>query len=143
MKSTFTKVGAKLLCAAVLAQTLTSATPAFAQSEAISESAQASSLAAASVLAAPILLFAAGANVVVAGIEIVGQTALVTLRAVGRAGVQVVRVAAQSLRAVGAGVGTAVTIAAHSAGALLSIGGEVILFVPNVAAVALLHSSRS
>jgi hypothetical protein len=113
--------------------------PAAAQSGA---SAQASAISLApSVEVASIALEAlpAGSNLVVRGVEVVGESVFVTVAASAEAASFVVELTASAIAAAGLVVGATVSVVVVSGGFLLVAAGEALCFIPDAATRALIH----
>ena len=98
--------------------------------------------ASAAVVALPVALSVSGAVLVVKSVELSARGALCVLERASD-GVQVsVEIAARGVERTSMVVGTTVQVAVIGTGAVLSIAGEAIAFVPNEIGRALLHNER-
>jgi hypothetical protein len=127
----------RFLASALLGLSIT--LPAAAQSDAAS---QASAISVApSVELASIAMEAlpAGSKLLVKGVEIVGESVLVTVAAAAEGVSFVVEMTAQAARAMSITAGMVVSVVVVSGGYLLSVAGEVLAFIPDASTRALIH----
>jgi hypothetical protein len=94
------------------------------------------------VVAGSVLTVFAAGSLVVESVELVGDGAVVVLKAAGDGSKATVQFSGKALEGVSVAAGTAVDVVAMSAGHALVVSGKVIAFLPNEAGKALLHHSR-
>jgi len=82
-------------------------------------------------------------SLVVAAIEPVGESVVITLRTASDAGAVSVEVSATTAREAALSAGTAVSAVAEATGYLLVASGKMLAFIPNEVGRELLHHSRS
>lgn len=98
--------------------------------------------ASAAVVALPVALSATGAVLVIKSVELSARGTLCVLERASDGAQVSVEIAARGVERTSLVVGNTVQIAVIGAGAVLSIAGEAIAFVPNEIGRALLHNER-
>jgi hypothetical protein len=94
------------------------------------------------VVAGSVQLIQASTQLVVAGLETVGESTVVVLRGASEAATVSVQMSAQLAREASLAAGTAVRVVAESVGHALYVGARLIAFIPNEIGRALIHHSR-
>lgn len=126
----------------LLVLTLSLLQPARAQSTTASEASGLSLLPVAVSVAAPVMLFSAGAVLVVAAVESTAQGSVWVLERSSDGARASVRFTGQVLGGAALSIGTAVAVTAIGSGYVLSAAGEAIAFVPNEIGASLLYNER-
>jgi hypothetical protein len=98
--------------------------------------------ASAAVVALPVALSVSGAVLVVKTVELTARGTLCVLERASDGAQVSIELAASGVEKTALGVGKAVQVSVIGAGAVLSIAGEAIAFVPNEIGRALLHNER-
>ena len=94
------------------------------------------------VLAVPVALSATGAVLMVKTVEVSARGTVYLLERASDGAAVSVEVLGKGVAHVSVAAGTLVTVSVIGAGAVLSVAGEVIAFVPNALGRALLHNER-
>jgi len=84
----------------------------------------------------------AGGSPVVDSVEVVSESVVVVVKAVGDGSKATLQFSGKALQGVSMVAGTAVSVVAMSAGHALVVSGKVIAFIPNELGKALLHHSQ-
>jgi hypothetical protein len=116
--------------------------PAAAQSEGPSQVSALSIAPSVEVAASVVEALPAGSKLFVRGIEVVGESVLVTVAASAEGASFVIELAAGTVSALGIIAGTAVSAVVVSGGILLEVAGEAIAFLPDAASRALIHHEK-
>lgn len=129
----------------VLLAVLLGSTPAWAQSEASRASANSSaglSIATGSVVAGTASLIAASAVLTVKAVEKAGDSVVVVLKGASEATTVSVKVAASAVGTASLAVGSTVKVVAEASGYALYLAGKLIAFIPNEIGKSLMHHSE-
>lgn len=111
-------------------------------SQGMSNASGASLAASSYVVAGSVQLIQASSQLVVAGLEAAGESAVVVLRGASEGVTVSVQMSAELAREASIAVGDTVRVVAESVGHALYVGARLIAFIPNEIGRALVHHSR-
>ena len=94
------------------------------------------------VVALPVALSVDGAKLVVKGVQASAKGTVLLLESASDGAAASIEISGKALRATGASLGDTILVSVIVTGALLSVAGEVIAYVPNEMGKALLYNER-
>jgi hypothetical protein len=118
---------------------LLASTPALAQSQAASQVSAISVAPSVELAAVALQAVPAGSHLVVKALRPVGELVEISVEAAATGASFVLSVTADTVRALGVAAGSVLTVTAVSAGYLISVGAEVLAFVPDTLSRSLIH----
>jgi hypothetical protein len=118
---------------------LVATVPAAAQSDAASEVSAVSVAPSVELASVALQALPAGSELVVESVQVVGESVLVTVASAAEGASFVLELGAKAASGVVLAAGTVVSVAVVAGGYVLSVAGEVLAFIPDAAALALMH----